>query len=551
MSQLERSAALDAGQDALDAGVDYGRAPGVSLRLRVGITAVCLLAFSGLLSWRLPYGAKASADTAAYIECARNVVQGEGFRVGRFAELTADRWEPLQYWPPGYSLLMVPLIGGGVPEILAALIVVIVASVIFVVLVTNVCLTRFPTPIALVLSLVILSMPCFLSCSARGLSEMPYLAMSAVSLLCMARSMPPSIRGAAWMLGAGLAGGIAWCIRNVGVALFVASVAYLACQILWLGFRTAIRNGVYWCIGWCAASAWWLCRNVLIFGQINPYTQPPSERVFIDNLRDALQVILHDVTGIYSARNIVASAPAPWVVLAIGVVTALVLIYWWGPFGLIKRLRKHHDRVLWGVYLIIYCATIIVARTVYRWGEFIGTRHFLPVYWLIWIFLATGGVALAVHLMRSRGTAIGVMTGILILVLLLQTRADVLHVLRLKREDSVRIATINMAHRLEKVVPAGQLLLSDWPEMFRIYGRLDARAFPDTVKREAAITVDEIRQAAHAGLLWGVVITQPKLCIENQYGPAVRQLVLDPASVDQFDREMDKDGILLLRRAER
>jgi hypothetical protein len=59
-----------------------------------------------------------------------------------------------------------------------------------------------------------------------------------------------------WILVAGLAGGYAWCVRKVGVALVLASLVYLGSQRFRIGWRRLTVAAGVWLAGWFLAGGW-------------------------------------------------------------------------------------------------------------------------------------------------------------------------------------------------------------------------------------------------------------------------------------------------------
>lgn len=163
-----------------------------------------------------------------------------------YGGLSRDLLVPIRLRPPGYPLLMVPLIKLGVPPVMAATAVATFFSAISVVLLGNLYLTRLPPLLALSTLGASVLMPSFLFLSGMALSDTPYLALALVSLLCVINWTKTTRNQWFWVFTAGAFGGLAWCVRHVAVALLGTSCMFLAAHLLWRPLRVvAARMGCH------------------------------------------------------------------------------------------------------------------------------------------------------------------------------------------------------------------------------------------------------------------------------------------------------------------
>ena len=133
-------------------------------------------------------------------------------------------------------------------------------SFLFLVLVLGFYARTLPPCIAALLGIGLAATPPMLACESACPSEAPYMLLAAISLFAMLKGTANGFARSNgwWIFAAGLAGGCAWCVRNVGVALFVASLLYLASQ--WPRLRVGHLAGAAgaWLAGWFASAAGWL-----------------------------------------------------------------------------------------------------------------------------------------------------------------------------------------------------------------------------------------------------------------------------------------------------
>jgi len=503
---------------------------------RLAIIGLCLLAWGAHLPLRLSRGPRISPDSAAYIECARNIAEGRGFVVGDEAgRLTDGRWHAMRSWPPGYPLLVAAVMRLGPSAADAAPAAAAISAAAFLAVLAGFCLGRFPTAVALCLALTAASMHSLLTISAMSWSDAPYLAFAAASLVCLAKSERATGGAPFWILAAGLTGGFAWCIRNVAVALFGASVFLLACRALWLPAWRAAKDGLLWLAAWGAACSWLVCRNLVVFGSVNPYNLPASDRPFGQNVHDAIVVVFRDMSVTHPVEDVLGAAYA---LVPIGAVTLLAAAGLLVASRCVRRhswpesrewLRTHQGVVLFSAYVILYMATVVVARSVYAWGETIHSRHCVQVYWLLWVLFAMGGLAACRRLFREERNATIAMVVVLAGTTVLQAGGSVYKTWSLKGEKGIG-GDVRLAQRIGSEVQNDQIVLasSNIVPALRVYGAVNARWMDRSDLRGEPLTRAEIRQAGVEGRLWGIVVTRPQECLRGEYGDAVREIALNP-----------------------
>ncbi len=490
-----------------------------------------LAVWACLLPAYLAGGNGLSADSASYIECAESIRAGRGFQVRPFGGLDRRLWQPLDYFPPGYPLLTAGLMELGVGHAYgAARAVAAGCSCLFLLLVLGFYARTLPLWIAALLGIGLVSTPPMLACESACLSEGPYMLLTAASLLLLLRgtaaekrdsphlceapsgpfrqmgTVPFFRRGASWWLfAAGLAGGCAWCVRNVGAALFLASLLYLGSQLPRLRAGGLARAAGAWLAGWFAGCGWLVAWNLRTFGAISPYHMPPRE------LPIALMAMI----------------------AAAAVATAIVIL------SAAKNLFRAHARsfaalrmtapvYLLGGFLLFHVLAVIMAHSVYRMGEAVQSfRFYVAVYWIgLWL------VALYVRRLSARLPLKPRRTAAMLVaaaaVLAASQAVGVL--LAAKRDAPGR----DEVARLGKRIPKDKLVLADRVEELRVFGEVNARCVPDVKYGQAPLTWSEIGQAGRDGRLWGIVLWNDGLCRQGRFGDALRELVLSPGMFPQL-----------------
>lgn len=366
-----------------------------ALALLIGVLAVAWYA-AAPAGIRYPH----TPDSAAYVEAARHVLAGDGL-VTSAGLGDAAATAPLALFPPGFPLLVaaVSALCGTPPELAAVAISWISWALIPVALLFALAPVLDRRAVQLLAVLVVAS---------PGLAEVGWLALSdtafllavtgSFGFLLRASHAPPRLAPAA-MLTAGLLCGVAYLLRNSGTALFAATI--FAFAVLVAARAIAARSALIRLAWWAAGAATVLlplwARNLAVFGTLQPYRMPPSDLGLIENIRSYLQAMLLDLSGA-EAIGMLAWDGARLVTLAmLGLAAAWVarprLRRAWARSGEAERLAF----VLLGAYAAAGGCMVILARTLYQWGEPINLRHVIQYDWTL---LALAAMTLAA--LRSR-----------------------------------------------------------------------------------------------------------------------------------------------------
>ena len=343
------------------------------------------MVFGGALMW---VGPRISADSASYLECAGNITRGNGFLAGLFDGLDPQRWRAMSLWPPGYPLMVAGGMKLGLSAPVAGMVVAAGSTLAALAMIAGWFASRFPARVALPLVLIFAAMAglarYFSMCWADG----PYLALTVASFLLMVRSLRTEKAVLWWAAMSGVLAGFAWCVRNVGLSLIGAIGLFLVLQLLLAqsGRRGVVRLAA-WGAGVAVGGGWLAWHNISTFGKLSPYSMAPSNLGPVHNTLYTAYVVLKDFFVLPVAA--LKTDGVALVIGAAGLLMALILVWRVAPRALAGGIRKsltravalHDEATLVAMYALAYTAMIIVARSVYRWGEPISERYMVQAYW--------------------------------------------------------------------------------------------------------------------------------------------------------------------------
>ena len=432
------------------------------------------LAFGILFVWfydamlapvRYPY----AADSASYIEMADTIYHEGRPRVTPWdLEFPAQDRIPQRLFPPGFPLLVaafVPIAGDATaaslwPGRLAA-------ALLPMLLVLAFRGALGDRSLAL-LGAYALSTPGVIGWQYLAYSDVTALAVALLALGALARGLGLVEAGArlrtGWLVAAGFLAGASYGIRNAGLAVLAAALLTLA-HDAWRR-RRGVGALVPWLVGAVAPLAALWTYNVATFGQLQPYTMPPSQRAWLLNVGDYALAALTDfgVPWQVTERLPAGVAIAFITLLALGLAMA-----WW-------RLRGDPARqgllTLVAGYGFGGALLLVLSRSRYEWGNQIDVRNTLQYTWALAFAVALATAVLAGPRLRRAARA-GAAT--LVLFLVAVTVHDVIGV----RAGGVEFW--QQLHRDPAVLaapaaePASTLLASNDAVLFRIGSRRPVR----------------------------------------------------------------------------
>lgn len=411
-----------------------------------------------------------TSDSATYIEIVRSLKQGKGFINGEYSSIPLDTdWSPLKLFPPGYPILVFLTLGWWISDAVTA-------SVLFEAIFFSALPFLFWKIFRQVISDERALLTSFLSVwtyalvdtALKALSDIPFLALTLLSLLFLFSG----IRKKKWMFFffSGLCGGLALLTRNVGYSLIFASF----CTGIFL-LITNLKSWRKWLIwagsylaGFLGLYGLWITRNFLTFGKIQPYKMAPSELSWIYNIKQFFRTL----TLVFMGSN-------DWSIFFIAILATIA--FGWVVWFCLQWLRNkrfiqnNFQKVaVWGtlaIYGLSGTAIVIAARSTYKWGEQINTRHILQYQWIIiLVLIATEMYFVRKIKFRIWRNAAGV-AGIIVLIGFIGVQTNMLKIMIKKNNiqrnkmNHVRKNLIPAIHNL----PEGSYIASNFGPLLRIY----------------------------------------------------------------------------------
>ncbi len=322
-------------------------------------------------------------DSSYYIERAR-ILLGSGV-------LHPDR-----LFPPGYPLLITAAAAVGLEPANAALWLVRVGYALLPVLLAWALKGVTGTRSAVTIAVLVVLSPGLWYIGAKAGSDMPFLALTIAAfalLLSSAASFNP-----VEALASGVLLGAAYAIRNAGVAAFAAVAVTLGVGALyrWFPRERAFAIAGSFALGAALPVVPLLLWNYVELGYLQPYSMPPSNIALVTNIRVfAEQTVLDLVASDRIAKYV------GWdyrFLLGVGVGLAGLLIAGIKSQWPNLENRQRFALVLLGSYAAAGASMVVLARTLYEWGESINLRHVAQYGWAMF-----AAAALLLDSSRRRG----------------------------------------------------------------------------------------------------------------------------------------------------
>lgn len=377
------------------------------------------LAADALFSSRIPFPFE--EDSATYVEMARNLRLGQGLKETPPVEAYDQNLVNVSVWPPGYSLLIWALASTGLSETIAASYIARASLVLLPGVLVFALLPLLGRRLAIIVTLLSVLSPVVLRFGYIAMTDLPFLLMTAFSLGLLFRYSTPgrALQGLFW---SGIVAGLAYTLRNAGMAVFVAViVSFFAAWATGILSRSqAVVRGGVWALGGLLGATPLIAKNLIVFGSMQPYSWPRSQLGFLFNLRQYLGLQLRDFGGFHSL------AQFPWHTLPFlivgGILTGLLAIalhrVWptWSP-------RQRFTLLTLLLYFGAGCAMLILSATLYKFSD-IGLSPRYPIQYT-WLLLA---IVVAVWAGNGRpATRTGKIAFALVVSMLVMGRVAYLH----------------------------------------------------------------------------------------------------------------------------
>ena len=327
-----------------------------------------------------PYG----NDSITYIEQARNYLAGKGFISTPFGLSDLDSNAiPNKAFPPGYPSAIAIVSSLGIAPNQAALVVSRCSWALVGTAVTFALSPLLGNALAAALGVSTIVSPGVFHSGYLALSDAPFLVLTILSIGLLLRSYDAQARS--WVvLWSGVLAGAAYLTRNAALAIFAAVLgAYVAAMITGLfSRREAIRQAGLWFAGAATGVVPLIVRNLLVFGNVQPYFDSgvSSSFTLVRSIRNYVWSMLLDLTG---SRSVADSAWDWRFFLLIGLPMVCLLVY-----GLVRFYRESDSPVRWGLlvggsYLVAGSGMVILGRTSFDWVESNLLRHVIQYSWLV------------------------------------------------------------------------------------------------------------------------------------------------------------------------
>jgi len=409
----------------------------------------------------------------------------------------------------------------GVPAPEAGVLIALVASALFVAGCSVLCSAMIGGLTGLLVAIAIAAMPAIVLASGMCWSDGPYLLLSLASLgaLMLARR---GDRGWAWTAAAGALAGIAWGTRYVGVALVLAEALFLIAAAV---FRQ--RHAVLvWLLACGAGAAPFAARSLRLFGRLVPYEMERSTSGAGEVLNQAVRASAAAIGG--GSPYMGAAHLIPGVALA--AIVAILLVAF-AAVALRRALTRrdspgsrfavHADAALLVSYAVLHAVVVVSARMRWQWGETIGTRHLLPVFWTIWILIGYAALHLGPTADRARRAGLHAVLLAAIVLYLSADRWWALHTTR----SAPPVLTSGLADRLLADVGPRRFVLSTEATVLRIHGVNARQIQPGGAPLESCL-----ESGRSEGALWGVVVEDLPSARDGYYGPTLQALAASSAA---------------------
>jgi len=326
-------------------------------------------------------------DSGAYLEMARNLAAGRGFLVANLGE-GCNQWKSVSLFPGGLSVLLALPTAIGLNPATAGVILMGVLWTLLPLATAWAFLNLLGRNWALLLAAWTALSPGVAWMGSHVLSDLPFLLAAIIGFGFWSRGYNSGLK---WNIAAGVALGISMWLRNAGVALVFSYAITMVFELFSgrINLRTYLRRWVPFWIASAIVYGPWLVRNLVVFGELQPYDMAPSTVSWADNLRTLIQEFGAEWMGNRAGRYIAWSLPIAGGAAAFLGITILAAAYKW-----------RHDQpkdttkscLVWLLsYTISGMILLVIARSTYEWGELINHRHLGQHLWaagalMIWSF---------------------------------------------------------------------------------------------------------------------------------------------------------------------
>ncbi len=330
----------------------------------------------------------ADADAVKYLQAAESLLAGTGLTTPRDA--VSAPWgevrEPYRNWPPGYSLLIAAVSKATGAAVMPSGLWISRCALALLPMAMLFCLgpLRLEGWAAAIALLAAFSSG-FLWSGMVPRSDAPFCLMVCLVLLSLRRFLATERAG--WLFAAALLAGLSYTVRTVGVALVLAVPLALTIARIRSGHTRSVaavlRAPALWTVSAAVPVAALLAYNLKTFGQLQPYSLPPSTVGLVANIRWLMAAVISDASS--------TSAAGPWIAWTWPALMAASLL---AGYTLAMFCRRRildpsvsNGDAAFALTLVLYAlgsaAILVLGRTKYQWGELINDRYVAQFTWIV------------------------------------------------------------------------------------------------------------------------------------------------------------------------
>ncbi len=352
----------------------------ITILLAMALAVLIWVLASVTAQVRFPVG----NDAIGYMTDATNFLQGRGIvRVVNETEAPDLDYAPTAYHPPGFALAISALAALGLSVENAAFAISRAAWLLlpFALMFALLPILHFGWA-AVVAVLVVFSPGIYLNGSTIN-TDLPTLLLIVTAIGMMIRGIGQRPHFAL-LITAGLLLGFAYALRNSVTAVLMAMIAAYVGATLFrvIPVSVALRNCGWMLLGSAAVIALLLARNILVFGEAQPYVLMVGEHAtLLESFRVFLHGLFWDITGSSNLAKYVAWDFKILVALAMVLLAFITvgLLRGWRYFGPATRFT-----LLFGALFCFASASMLVIAHTYHGLDFgYLLRHMMQFAWLL------------------------------------------------------------------------------------------------------------------------------------------------------------------------
>jgi hypothetical protein len=139
-----------------------------------------------------------------------------------------------------------------------------------------------------------------------------------------------------------------------------------------------------WAIGVAIATGPLVLRNLSVFGQVQPYSLPPSTIGLVHNLRWLVFGMISDVSG---RRDLGLWVAWNWLPLGMTALAGAALVFGFVRDQIYNSTTSDRGTATYSAALLFYAtasaAMLVLGRSTYQWGDLINERYVAQFTWIV------------------------------------------------------------------------------------------------------------------------------------------------------------------------